>query len=68
MRLLDTGLFSDILTNLFAQSCWLRLMVGVLRARTVDLAIGASPKDIASVAAQLSVLALLLRYHGSVLG
>ena len=41
LGLLNSGLFSDVLTNLLTLDGWLGLVVGVLWAGTVDLAIGA---------------------------
>ena len=53
LGLLDSGLFSDILSNFLAQGRRLWLMIGVLGARAIDLTIGTGSQDIASVAVQL---------------
>ena len=41
LGLLDSGLFSNVLTNFLSLDGWLGLVVGVLCAGTIDLAIGA---------------------------
>lgn len=59
LGLLDSGLFGDILSDLFSEGRRLWLMIGVLGARAIDLTIGTGSQDIASVAYQLLSLVLL---------